>query len=355
MMEPVHLSAFRFTALLALPLLLVAGALPIAAAELPDAPAAQIMEPDTPANATCTITGTVTDKDGDSISAAHVSLKANGQPAMEMITADDGSFTFTGIPAGAFKLSVTAAGFSPGEQTSVLQPGETRELPDIVLAAATTANVQVTADQTQLAQIQIDDEEKQRVLAVIPNFYVAYASNAVPLDPKQKWELAYRTLFDPVTFLFNGIAAGAEQATNTYAWGQGAQGFAKRYAAGYGNILTSTLLGNAALPILLKQDPRYFYKGTGSVRSRMGYAIAMAVMCKGDNMRWQVNYSAILGGVASSAISNAYYPAANRDGAALTFEGAAIGTGVSALSNLVQEFLVPSLTPHLHHKAQSNP
>lgn len=77
----------------------------------------------------------------------------------------------------------------------------------------------------------------------------------------------------------------------------------------------------------------------------MLYAIANSVICKGDNQRWQPNYSAILGGLASGGISNLYYPAKDR-GAALVFENTLIGTGETAVLNLFQEFLVRKLTPH---------
>jgi hypothetical protein len=78
------------------------------------------------------------------------------------------------------------------------------------------------------------------------------------------------------------------------------------------------MIGSAILPALLKQDPRYFYKGTGTTRSRILYAIANSVMCKGDNGHWQVNYSGILGGAAAGGISNLYYPASDRNGISLT-------------------------------------
>jgi hypothetical protein len=106
------------------------------------------------------------------------------------------------------------------------------------------------------------------------------------------------------------------------------------------------MIGGAILPSLLKQDPRYFYKGTGSVEARASYAIANAVICKGDNGKWQFNYSAIGGALASGGISNLYYPKDDR-GAGLVFENAAIGIGATAIANLFQEFLVKKLTPHV--------
>jgi hypothetical protein len=183
------------------------------------------------------------------------------------------------------------------------------------------------------------------VLGFIPNFYVTYDPHPVALTSKQKFELAWRTTIDPVTFAIVGGIAGVQQADNDFnGYGQGAQGYAKRFGSTYANLAAGTFIGSAILPSLLKQDPRYFYKGTGSTRSRSLYAIANAVICKGDNGHWQVNYSNILGSLAAGAISNLYYPAQNRNGAALTFENAAIGVGATAAANLVEEFLMRKLT-----------
>jgi hypothetical protein len=329
------------------------------AAELPNAPAPQPPVPTAPGVVTGSTAGAVTDSDGDSIAGVRITLTPNGRSSADRstprvaITADDGIFTFPDVPPGPFKLSIAADGFAPLQTSGELQPGETRQLPTIALRSGSVLSIQVTASQTEIAQAQVGEEEKQRVLAFIPNFYVSYIANPVPLDPRQKFQLAFRTLIDPVSFILNGLAAGIEQADDTYAWEQGASGYGKRYAAGYGTFLTGDLLTNAVLPVLFKQDPRYFYKGTGSIRSRALYAIANSVICKGDNHRWQPNYSAILGGLAASGISNLYYPEVNRDGASLTFENAAIGTGLTAAANLAQEFIVRKFTPHLPARARA--
>jgi hypothetical protein len=153
-----------------------------------------------------------------------------------------------------------------------------------------------------------------------------------------------------------GAVAGIQQSQNTFGgYGQGAQGYAKRYGAGFADYVTGTFIGGAILPSLLKQDPRYFYKGTGSKTSRALYAISMAVVCKGDNGRWQAAYSAILGSLIAAGISNSYYPPHDR-GAALTFENTAIGIGTTAAANLFQEFIVKKITPNLskHDPANQN-
>jgi hypothetical protein len=348
--------------------------LPLLAAGLPDAPTSQSPAPQIPAQiipaqiTPAAITGTITDSDGAAIAGARIALTRGGQSPVDnpqpppddakapiAISTRDGRFTFPSIPPGPFQLCIAAAGFTPRQVSGELHPGETRDLPAVALSSAATTSIQVTASQAEIAEAQIKLEEKQRVLGVFPNFYVSYIPDPVPLTPKQKFELAFKNMVDPVNFVLTGVAAGAEQANNTYAWGQGAQGYAKRYAAAYGTFLDGTLIGNAALPVLLKQDPRYFYKGTGSIHSRALYAAANAVICKGDNHHWQPNYSAILGSLAASGISNLYYPAPNRSGAGVTFEGAAIGTGMTAIFNLIQEFAVRKLTPHVPPPASLEP
>ena len=58
--------------------------------------------------------------------------------------------------------------------------------------------------------------------------------------------------------------AAAEQWQNTFpGYGQGAQGYAKRYGAAYADEAISRMIGSAMLPSLLHQDPRYFYRGSG--------------------------------------------------------------------------------------------
>jgi hypothetical protein len=209
---------------------------------------------------------------------------------------------------------------------------------------------------SEIAEAEIKDEEKQRVFGVIPNFYVTYNPAAVPLRPKQKFELAWKSTIDPVNFALTGAIAGIEQATNAFdGYGQGAQGYAKRYGAAYADFVTSTFIGGAILPSLLKQDPRYFYKGTGTRRSRFFYAIANSVICKGDNGHWQANYSGILGGLAAGGISNFYYPPSDRYDLTLTFENALIGIGSTAANNLLQEFVIRKLTHNVPKYAPSNP
>jgi len=207
-----------------------------------------------------------------------------------------------------------------------------------------------------VAEDQVKVEEQQRLLGIVPNYYVSYVPHAAPLTPRLKFELAWKTTFDPVSLVITGGIAGIEQATNAYdGFGQGAQGYGKRFGTAYADFVSGTFIGGAILPSILKQDPRYFYKGTGSRTSRFLYAVANAVICKGDNGRWQANYSSILGGLAAGAISNLYYPPQNRNGAALTFENAAIGTGFGAVGNIIQEFFLRKLTPHVPAQEPAKP
>jgi hypothetical protein len=220
-------------------------------------------------------------------------------------------------------------------------------VPQIALTvAANLSEVEVGLSRIDVAEEQIKVEETQRVLGIVPNFYVTYTPNAVPLTPRQKFKLAWKSSVDPVTFLIVGASAGVEQAQNHFnGYGQGTEGYAKRYGAGYADTVSGIFIGGAILPSLLKQDPRFFYKATGSLRARFLYALAASVICKGDNGRWQPNYSNVLGNLASGGISNLYYPDQDRNGAGLTFENGAIGVATGAVANLLQEFVIRKLTP----------
>jgi hypothetical protein len=297
----------------------------------------------------------VTGKDGEVYQGVRVELVCAGpQPPLVQETNPEGVFSFVNVPAGAFSLTISSAGFATQTVSGEVKPGETFDAHSIVLRMKeTTSEVRVSAlQQEEIAEEQIHIEETQRVLGVLPNFYVSYDANPVPLTTRQKYALAWKSNIDPFTFLLNGAFAGVEQADNTFAgYGQGMQGYAKRFGANYADTFISTEIGGAILPSIFKQDPRYFYKGTGTIRARAGYAIANAVICKGDNMHWQFNYSGILGGLAAGGISNLYYPTSDRSGVALTFENLAIGIGESAIQNLFQEFIVKKLTPSAHRNA----
>lgn len=304
------------------------------------------------------ISGTIVDPTGGAVAGALVRLSREDQSSdQEVQSGDDGQFSFANVAPGPFQLTITSAGFGTQASSGILRSGESFTVPQIALTLATAVTeVRVVPSRTDVAEDQIKVQEKQRVLGVVPNFYVSYDHHAVPLTSKQKFELAWKTTVDPVSFGVTGAIAGIQQAQNDFSgYGEGAQGYAKRFGASYANFVASTYIGGAILPSLLKQDPRYFYKGSGSRRSRVLYAIANSVICKGDNGHWQANYSSILGSLAAGGISNIYYPAENRDGLQLTFENALIGIGESAAVNLLQEFVIRKLTPNVSNHEPANP
>ena len=295
------------------------------------------------------VTGKIVDPTGVGVAGATVKLSRGDGAAsvQETISDGDGRFVFARAEAGPVHLTVTSSGFVAREYSGIVQSGQSLEVPQITLTlASVNTEVRVVPPQV-IAEEQIKEEEKQKALGFIPNYYVTYIPDAVALNPRQKFQLAWKSLVDPVTFGLTGAVAGLEQATNQFSgYGQGADGYAKRYGAAYADAAISTMIGGAILPSLFKQDPRYFYKGTGTRKSRLMYALANSVICKGDNGRWQANYSGILGGFAAAGISNAYYPPKDR-GADLVVENVLIGIGATAAANVLQEFLIRKLTPNL--------
>ena len=229
-----------------------------------------------------------------------------------------------------------------------MRPGENCFLPQIALSLATQiTEIRVSPPLKEIAQDQLKDQEKQRVFGVVPNFYVSYVGEAAPLTSAQKFQLALRTATDPVSITAVSVIAGVNQAADRYSgYGQGAEGYAKRYGASYANFATGLFMGGAVLPSLFKQDPRYFYRGTGTTRSRLFYALSRTVICKGDNQKWQPNYSSVLGDLAAGGISNLYIPERDRHGARLTFENAGIALATTAVISVLQEFVLHKVTSH---------
>ncbi|NYF78707.1 carboxypeptidase-like regulatory domain-containing protein [Granulicella arctica] len=302
------------------------------------------------------LSGTITDIDGAVIIDARITLTGTTTPPRTTLSDNTGTFSFTAAPAGEFKLAITAAGFAPAIRSATLHPGEQLELPPIKLPVATNTDVQVTVSQHDVAQEEMHEEEQQRLLGVLPNFFVAYDWRAPPLSSKQKFELAWKTMIDPSSFVVSGAVAGVEQWQNDFSgYGRGAQGYGKRYGAAFADGAIDNLLGGAVLPTLFHQDPRYFYKGTGTIRSRAAYAIAAAVICKGDNGRWQPNYSGVGGEFAAGAISNIYYPATDRNGAGLTIENGFLGVVGDVVNNLLEEFVFRKITTNTKHQGTANP
>ena len=172
------------------------------------------------------------------------------------------------------------------------------------------------------AQKELKKEEHQRILGVVPNFGTTDLQNAAPLSPKQKIELDLHSSIDPFVFVAAGLDAAEEQGDDTFPeYGQGAEGYGKRFGASYADTFDGNLWGNAVLPILLHEDPRYFRKGTGSILHRLLYSAATNVWSKRDNGRWGPNYANIGGNFIAGGISNLYYPASDR-GLELTVERA---------------------------------
>ena len=199
---------------------------------------------------------------------------------------------------------------------------------------------------------EVRAEEHQRILGVMPNFNVSNVMNAEPLSPGQKFNLAARAALDPFAFVAAGLDSGLSQAENDFPeYHQGGLGYARRFGAAYADSFDGTMLGNALFPILLKQDPRYFRKGTGSFSSRLRYALMSTFECKDDRGRWAPNYSNVLGNIAAGGISNLYYPASDR-GVGLTFERSATVTAEGTIGAVFVEFW-PDISRKLFPKHQA--
>ncbi len=304
------------------------------------------------------ISGTVLDTRGDVLQGATVTLAGqSGSDVRTVESGSDGQFAFTSLPPDAYRITVTAPGMNRFTSTQILlQAGEFRLVPAVTLSVSGgSTSVIVTGNKEELSLEQVQIAVQQRVVGVIPNFYSTYDWNAPPMEAKQKFQLSFRSIIDPVSFLVVAGIAGAEQYQNVFPdYGGGIEGYGKRYGAALANHVSASLLGRAVYPSIFHQDPRYFYKGKGSIRSRALYAMSAAVIARGDDGRWKPNYSNVLGNFSAGAISNLYYPASDR-GASLVLLNGLADTGADAVSNLIREFLLKGITTHVPKGANGQP
>ena len=289
-----------------------------------------------------TIIGTVLDANGGVVPDATVVLNGPSPDYRRtVITPENGFFQFANVrPGPEYHVTVGAPEFANWTSNTItLTPGQYFALTNIQLRLSTVQISVAAVNPEQLATEQVRAEERQRVLGIIPNFYVSYDHNRAPLTPKLKFHLAFKALTDPVTVTGFVLNAGIYQAADYPGYRGGMAGYGQRLGATFAGGYTNVLVGDALLPSLLHQDPRYFYQGDGTTRSRLLHALSNSIFTTGNDGRREINYSAIGGDLASGAIANAYYPAGDR-GAGLVVRSTLIGIAGRAANDLLQEFVL---------------
>lgn len=297
------------------------------------------------------ILGRVVDSNNERIPNATVVLQKPVGDHFTVVTNDDGSFAFHEVtPRISYQISATAEGFEQWSSSVTVEPGQEKTLTDVTLRVLSVQRaVTATYSSKEVAAQQLKAEEQQRVFGFIPNIYVVYEPHPEPLTARMKFQLAYKGLTHPTFVAFEAAWAGGEQAANTPDYRQGARGYGERFGANLASGISEGLFANAVLPSLLHQDPRYFYRGSGTKGSRAWHAALAPFVCTGDNGKLQPNYSQWGGSLISASLSNAYYPESQR-GAGLVFTNFATSMGLHVALGLAQEFILDKFTSK--HKRQ---
>jgi hypothetical protein len=268
-------------------------------------------------------------------------------------------YLFTAVLAGIIPAGMAHA------QTDVANAS----LPDAPVPQQSTAPISTSTPasapappQTKQPQSSDDvlrEEEKQRAFGVMPMFQtvsLANEKNIPPLRPKQKFRLMLKSTTDPFIFAQDAVLSGIGQARDTnsgtetvtnpdgttsrvrWGFGQGASGYFKRFGASYVDTADGNFWGNAVLPVLLKEDPRYYRMGSGSFVRRFSYSAETALWCRRDNGTWGPNYANVAGNFISGGISNLYYPDQDT-GFEKTVIGAMTVTAEGVIGSELIEFL----------------
>ena len=223
-------------------------------------------------------------------------------------------------PVATTGLGIPDAPLAQQAPTTPSQTTPAQASPTTPPAAQDSSSAQSSAAQTdagksqkEQADEQLKAQEHQRVMGVMATFNTTTNKDALPLSSGQKFQLFFKSETDPWPFGLALVVAGIGQADNSYPeWGQGMQGYAKRFGAAYTDAFIGNFFGNAVLTSMMHEDPRYFQKGTGSAMKRFLWAASSTIWCRRDNATWGPNYANVGGNLIGAAIARAYYPASER-------------------------------------------
>ena len=163
------------------------------------------------------------------------------------------------------------------------------------------------------------------------------AENFVPMTRSARAAHYVHELFGSEAFVLSAARAGVGQLRNTpHEWGQGAEGFGRRYGSGYAQRIIGQTIENG-LAFGLHEDNRYFRSEKHGL-GRLGYAIASVLLTRHDDGSRFISISGIGGAAGSAFISRAWQPRSisSMGNGARSF---GIGMGVRAGLNIGREFL----------------
>ena len=257
-------------------------------------------------------------------------------------------FAFLGAFRGLAQQPTPTPETKPGTQLPTPEPAQSNSAVQPT-PSPTPENSQ--ADREKELQ---QKEQSQRIVGVVPYFGVTSRRNAARLTTGQKFHLFAKSSFDPFQYAASGLQAGLGQATNEFpGYGQGAAGYGKRYGASLADQVSSGFFANFVYPTLLKEDPRYFRLGNGSIKRRIGYSLAQELVTVTDKGTRRFNFSNVLGAFSSGGLSNVYYPQTDR-GFSLTMSRSAISLLYGSAGGLVDEFWPDIKRKFFHHYDRNN-
>jgi hypothetical protein len=256
--------------------------------------------------------------------------------------------------AGEYSSSVPDEEQTAQTQTTSAQPASPGQ-------EDTTKKPMTDGEKKSASEVELQKELHQRIGVVVPNFNAVLDGSNLPLTPGQKMRASFRSAVDPYQFGLALFTSAIGQAQNSHSstdpipgtnpvqymkegYQQGWGAYGKRFGAAFTDQFNGTILGNGVFPVLLHQDARYFRMGTGPVKKRFLYALSTTIRCKGDNGKWQPNFSNLMGNMAAGGISNLYYPKDDR-GFGLTIEQGFLVTAEGAFGALLIEF-APDVVRH---------
>ena len=140
------------------------------------------------------------------------------------------------------------------------------------------------------------------------------ATNKQPFGTGEKFKLAVNNSWSLATIGVALVGAGYGQAIDSpEGYGQGADGYAKRFGAGMARSASENLFGTFAIASIMREDPRFYVRKNLSFGQTVKYSAVRLVFTRSDSGNRVVNFGGLLGPLAGEFLANTYYPEGNRD------------------------------------------
>lgn len=144
-------------------------------------------------------------------------------------------------------------------------------------------------------------------------FFPDLAATPGRLSTAEKFKLFVDDSISPAELTESALGAAIAQASDSPSgYGQGGEGYAKRFGSSMARGASQEFFGTFLLASALHQDPRFFPEVNPSFGRAAKYSLQRVFVTRSDAGRNVANWSGLLGAAMAEGLANTYWPEQDR-------------------------------------------